>query len=316
VYFDTSKFANYGNFAKLDLDNLQSGARIEIDEDKKHPRDFVLWFLTKGSKFKGHILKWNSPWGEGWPGWHIECSAMSIKYLGENFDIHCGGVDHISIHHTNEIAQAEAATGKKWVNYWLHGEFLIMKQGKMAKSVGNFVTLKSLTDKNYDPLAFRYMCLNTHYRKKLNFDWEGLDSARNALSTLRENIRILKETDGLKTAQEKIEDYRSKFLDAINDDLNMPRALEVVWKLIREEEHINNQKKYEILLEFDKILGLDLGRIETSSKIPKEIDALIKKREEYRKKKDWEKADEVREEIRKKGYIIEDAPEGIRVKPI
>ena len=256
-------------------------------------------------------MKWDSPWGEGWPGWHIECSAMSIKYLGDTFDIHCGGIDHISIHHTNEIAQAEAATGKKWVNYWLHGEFLIMKQGKMAKSVGNFVTLKSLTDKNYDPLAFRYMCLNTHYRKKLNFDYEGLDSAQNALETLRENIRILKETDGLETAQEKIEDYRSKFLDAINDDLNMPRALEVVWKLIREEAHINNQKKYEILLEFDKILGLDLERIETSSKIPKEIDALIKKREEYRKKKDWKKADEARDKLLEKGIVLQDTAQGV-----
>ncbi|MCK4904740.1 cysteine--tRNA ligase [bacterium] len=311
VYFDTSKFKKYGDFAKLDLDNLQSGARIEIDEDKKHPRDFVLWFSTKGSKFKGHILKWNSPWGEGWPGWHIECSAMSIKYLGDTFDIHCGGIDHVSIHHTNEIAQAEAATGKKWVNYWLHGEFLIMKQGKMAKSVGDFVTLKSLTDKNYDPLAFRYMCLNTHYRKKLNFDYEGLDSARNALSTLRENIRILKETDSLETAQEKIEDYRSKFLEAINDDLNMPRALEVVWKLIREEEHINNQKKYEILLEFDKILGLDFKKIKTSSKISQEISDLIEAREEFRKKKDWKKADEARDKLLAKGIILQDTPDGI-----
>lgn len=316
VYFDTSKFTGYGILAKLDLENLKAEARTEIDEGKKHPQDFVLWFSTKGSKFKGHILKWGSPWGEGWPGWHIECSAMSMKYLGETFDIHCGGADHIPVHHTNEIAQSESATGHKWVNYWLHGEFLIMKKGKMAKSKGDFITLQTLTDKNYDTLTFRYMCLNTHYRKKLNFAFEGLDSAQNALSTLKENIRILKEKDNGQTRQGEIEDYRKKFLEAINDDLNMPKALDIIWKLIRDEKNISNQDKLRILGEFDKVLGLDLDKVEVSIKIPEEISALINKREEYRKKKDWLMADQVRDEIKQKGYVVEDSPQGIRCKPL
>ena len=310
VYFDTSKFKNYGNLAKLDLKSLKAGARTEIDEEKKHPGDFVLWFSTKGSKFKGHILKWDSPWGEGWPGWHIECSAMSMKYLGEHFDIHCGGIDHVSIHHTNEIAQSESATGKKWVNYWLHGEFLVMKKGKMAKSKGGFVTLNTLIEENYDPLAFRYMCLNTHYRKKMNFAFEGLDSAQNTLSTLRENIRMLKEKDDGETKQGEIKDYREKFLKAINDDLNIPKTLDVIWKLIRDEKNISNQDKYEMLLEFDKILGLDLDKVRLSIKIPKEISDLIKKREEYRKKKEWGKADQIRNQLLKEGIILQDTSKG------
>lgn len=316
VYFDTSKFSGYGNLAKQNLEDLKAGARIEVDEGKKHPRDFVLWFSTKGSKFKGHILKWDSPWGEGWPGWHLECSAMSMKYLGEHFDIHCGGVDHIPIHHTNEIAQSEAATGKKWVNYWVHGEFLLMKRGKMAKSTGDFLTLRALIEKNYDPLAYRYMCLITHYRKKLNFAFEGLESAQKALSTLRENIRVLKERKEGETHPRRIEEYREKFLRAINDDLNMPKALEIIWKLIREEKNISSRDKYELLLQFDKALGLNLDKVELSVEIPEEIGELIRRRQAYRDKKDWESADKIREEIKKKGYIIEDTPHGVRCKKI
>ena len=218
------------------------------------------------------------------------------------------------MHHTNEIAQSESATGNKWVNYWLHGEFLIMKKGKMAKSKGVFVTLKTLIEENYDPLVFRYMCLNTHYRKKMNFAWEGLDSAQNTLSTLRENLRILKEKDNGKTKRGKIEDYRKKFLKAINDDLNMPKALDVVWNLIRDEKNISNRDKYKVLLEFDKVLGLDLENIEVSIKIPKEISNLIKKREEYRKKKDWQKADQIRKQLLKKGIILRDTFEGTVLK--
>ena len=311
VYFDTSKFNNYGNLAKLELGSLKAVARTEIDEEKKHPRDFVLWFSTKGSKFKGHILKWASPWGEGWPGWHIECSAMSMKYLGENFDIHCGGIDHIPVHHPNEIAQSESATGKKWVNYWLHGEFLIMKKEKMSKSTGGFITLNTLIDENYDPLAYRYMCLNTHYRKKMNFAFEGLDSARNALSALMENIKILKEKKEGETKQGKIEDYKGEFLEAINNDLNMPKALDVIWKLIREEGNIANQDKYEMLIDFDKVFGLDLGKTEDRLEIPQEITDLISKREEYRNKKDWKMADEVRNELFNKGIILQDTPQGV-----
>ncbi|MBN2190641.1 MAG: cysteine--tRNA ligase, partial [Candidatus Aureabacteria bacterium] len=183
LYFDIEKFADYGKLSGLSLQDLRAGARIEVDANKKNPHDFVLWF-TK-SKHGNQDMQWESPWGRGFPGWHIECSAMSMKYLGEHIDIHCGGIDHINVHHTNEIAQSEAATGKKWVDFWLHGEFLIMDKGKMSKSAGEFTTLNTLTDKGFDPLDFRYLCLGAHYRTQLAFSYEALESARNGLKNLR-----------------------------------------------------------------------------------------------------------------------------------
>jgi len=320
VYFDTSKLKDYGkltgmNFEKLN-ETLKAGARVEFNPQKRNITDFGLWLFSP--KDKKRQMEWNSPWGVGFPGWHIECSAMSMKYLGETFDIHCGGADHPPIHHTNEIAQSEAATGKIFVNFWLHGAFLVFgKKMKMAKSEGEIVTVKTLIEKGFDPLAFRYLCLTAHYRSQLVFTWESLKAAQNALFTLREHMRRLSENlEKTKIKTSKAEEYRKKFLEAANDDLNMPKALTIVWKLVRNEKEMSNREKYELLLEFDKILALDLDREVTQEKLPQEIEELIKKREEARKKKDWETADKLREKIKKLGYLLEDTPKGVRWRKI
>ena len=320
VYFDTSKFKSYGQLARLKLKGLKAGVRVGIDLNKKNPRDFVLWFSTKGSKFKNHILKWQSPWEEGWPGWHIECSAMSMAYLGEHFDIHCGGIDHIPVHHTNEIAQSEAATGKKWVNYWLHGNFLVMgksKTSKMAKSAGGFITLQSLIDKGYDPLIYRYLCLTAHYRSELIFTWQNLDAAQNAFDSLKNKVLEVKENLEIKdTRTEKITKYKKEFLKIINDDLDMPKALALLWEVLKvSEDELQNNEKYALILNFDKVFGLDLDRVKKIKiKVPKEIQKLLKEREKARKNKNFKLADKIREQIRKQGYVIEDTTIGPEVK--
>jgi cysteinyl-tRNA synthetase len=253
----------------------------------------------------------------GFPGWHIECSAMSMKYLGESFDIHCGGIDHIPIHHTNEIAQSEAATGKKFVNYWLHGAFLVMgKKEKMAKSAGNILTLQALIDKGFDPLDYRYLCLTAHYRSELEFSWESLKAARKSLLKLREKIEEFRE----KAKKEKnesdpkiVKKYQEAFLEAINDDLNMPKALSIVWDLIKTKEKISAKDRLRLLFEFDKVLGLNLEK-EKKGEIPEEIEKLVEEREEARKKGDFKKADEIREKIKSMGYLVEDTKDGPKIK--
>ena len=222
VYFDVSKFKDYGKLAKLKLKKLKPGARIEVDPDKKNPRDFILWFTIKGSKFKGHILKWKSPWGEGWPGWHIECSAMSMKYLGDHFDIHTGGEDHIPVHHTNEIAQSESATGKKFVNYWMHESFLTSKGEKISKSKGYLYTLTELEKIGFSGLDYRYFNLATHYRKPLNFSWKNLESAKNSYQRLKNIISEIKDDGKIN------KEYIKKFKEIINDDLNISKYLQVL----------------------------------------------------------------------------------------
>lgn len=307
VYFDTSKFKDYGKLANLNLEELKAGARIEVDENKKHPRDFVLWFVEGGSKFKGHLLSWNSPWGEGWPGWHIECSAMSIKYLGEQFDIHTGGEDHIPVHHTNEIAQSEGATGKKpWVKFWMHTSFLTFGGKKVSKSSGGLYTISELEKKGFNPLDFRYLCLLTHYKKNLNFSEENLESAKTAYVRLKNKISELKD-DG-KTNKE----YLEEFEDAMNYDLNTPKALQILWKLLGDEK---SEGKIQTIKKMDLALGLDLMKKE-KVKISKEVLELVKEREEARDKKDWKKSDELREKIKKLGYEIADSSEGSKVRKI
>ncbi len=324
VCFDIAKFKHYGELAKLNMDELQAGARIKVDTEKRNPHDFVLWFTE--SKFKNHLLNWKSPWGEeGYPGWHIECSAMSIKYLGEQFDIHCGGIDHIPVHHTNEIAQSEAATGKHpWVKYWLHGEFLVLDKEKMSKSLGNLITLTSLQEQGFDPLDYRYLCLNTHYRIPMAFTVEALQAAKNAFSGLKDRILDLKKHPSSKGDAEKYEDA---FLEDINDDLNMPKALATMWGLVK-DENLGNKEKLATLMKFDKVLGLGLDKIKgqtIQSKdnkitftydaiIKEELIALIDKREELRKAKKFAESDAVRKEIESKGYILEDSKEGVKVK--
>ncbi len=307
LYYDISKYKDYAKLGKLKLDEQKAGARVEIDVEKRNPQDFVLWFTE--SKFKGHIMLWDSPWGTGWPGWHLECSAMSMKYLGDHFDIHCGGVDHIQVHHTNEIAQSEGATGKKWVNYWLHGEFLVSDKGKMAKSAGEFITLATLIDKGYDPLVYRYFCLTAHYRSKLSFSYDALESAKNSFNSFKERILEIKENLASKP---KDNDYKWKFADAVADDLNMPIALSVVWDVIKDKD-IGNNEKYELLLDFDKVLGFDIKdfkRTEISGGIQK----LVDEREAARKAKDFKKSDEIRDKLKAQGIVLEDTPQGVRWK--
>jgi cysteinyl-tRNA synthetase len=316
VYFDTSKLKDYGeltgmNFERLN-ENLKAGARVEFIPGKRNVTDFGLWFFSP--KDRKRQMEWDSPWGVGFPGWHIECSAMSMKYLGEHFDIHCGGIDHIPVHHTNEIAQSQAVTGKPLANFWLHGAFLVFAKGvRMGKSEGNIITVQNLTEDGYDPLAFRYLCLTAHYRSELVFTMDSLKAAQSALFTLREHLRKLGgnlEGDAKETP--KAEEYRKGFLGAFDDDLDAPKALTTVWKLVRDEKTLSDREKYNLLIEFDKILALDLTKELTVEKLPQGAEDLIKKREEARKRKDWETADRLRERLREMGIIIEDTAQGAR----
>jgi cysteinyl-tRNA synthetase len=315
IYFDTSKLKNYGRLWPKKME-LKAGARIEMVPGKKNPTDFALWkFTPPGVKRQ---MEWDSPWGRGFPGWHTECVVMSIKELGIPFDIHCGGVDHILIHHTNEIAQAEAAFGKILANFWLHGEFLILGKEKMAKSKGKIFTLSELIEKGFNPLAYRYFCLGTHYRKKLQFSWQALKASQNALNNLYQRILEIKEKKVLHFSRSrKVEDrdfYREKFLELINDDLNMPKALALTWKLIDDKKN-SVEEKYSLLIDFDKVFGLDLAKVK-KPKIPEKIKKLVKIREEYRKKGDFKSADEIRKKIKEMGYWVEDTKEGPKIKKL
>jgi len=318
VYFDTSKLKDYGKLAQLDKQDLQAGARIEVDQNKKNPHDFVLWF-TK-SKFldnpelaegEDQEMQWDSPWGRGYPGWHIECSAMSMKYLGNQMDIHCGGIDHIPVHHTNELAQAEGATGKKlWVKYWMHGNFLVLKdKEKMAKSGENFLTLQALMEKGYDPLDYRYFCLQAHYRKELRFDWEGMEAARTGLRRLRDKVCRLNQS----TKGEINQFHMEKFEAAINDDLNLPEALAATWGLL-DDSSISDADKLATVKEFDKVLGLNSDKM-TDFCIPENIQKLVIERDKARAEKDWATSDKLRDEIQAAGFIVKDGTCGTEVEP-
>ncbi len=302
LIFDTSKAKDYTKLGNLNLEELKQGARVERDPERKNSSDFALWITNQPN----HIMQWDSPWGRGFPGWHIECSAMSTKYLGEQFDIHTGGEEHIPIHHTNEIAQTEAATKKRpWVKYWLHLRWLTLKEGKMSKSEGNVYTISDLGEKGYSPLDFRYLTLLTHYRKKLAFSLEVLDSAKNAYDRLKNIILELKtKKDSNKTKNT----YEKEFLSGLNDDLNTPQAVSVLWNVLRDKE-LGSKEKLELLYKFDEVLGLDLKNIK-EEKIPKEIKGLAEKRLKAREDKDWEESDKLRDEISSKGYEIKDSKEG------
>ncbi len=315
VYFDTSKLTDYGKLAMLDVAGLEEGKRIQFSSEKKNKTDFALWkFSPKGQKRQ---MEWDSPWGKGFPGWHIECSAMSKKFLGDTFDIHCGGIDHIPIHHTNEIAQSEACNGKPFVHYWLHGAFLDDVTGKMSKSKGDFLRLKLLTDKGYSPVDYRYMLLGTHYRKRLIFSWELLDSAKNARSRLMNKINELREnkdTD-FTDSTDTVNIYKQRFLEAINDDLNMPEGLAVMWDTLR-EENLSAKAKLELMYDFDKVFGLDLGKEESAATVPEEVMSLVNQRTEAKKTKDFKLADELRAKVKEMGYEIVDKKDGAEVKTI
>lgn len=311
LIYDTSKFKKYADFAKLKLEKQKAGARVEVDPEKKNPWDFALWITNQPT----HIMQWDSPWGRGFPGWHIECSAMSMKYLGETFDIHTGGVDHIPVHHTNEIAQSEAATGKKFVRYWLHNEFVLVEGQKMSKSLENIFTMKDIIRNRFDPLSLRYLFLTSHYRSQINFTWDSLTAAQNTLFTLRAQMLFLRKPDRKKSNPKKIKKYREKFLGYINDDLNIPYAISLMWDLIRKEKEINNRDKLKLILDFDKVFGLRLKEVKKKRKIlSKEARELIEEREKARKRNDWKKADEIRERLRSMGIILEDTKEGVKWK--
>ena len=314
LYFDIARFPDYGKLAMLDQQDLRAGARVEVDQGKRNPFDFALWF-TK-SKFEHQAMLWDSPWGRGYPGWHIECSAMSMKYLGEYFDIHCGGIDHVPVHHTNEIAQSEAATGRKWVNYWLHGEFLLMGREKMAKSAGNFITLSTLTEKGYDPLDFRYFCLGAHYRTQLVFTFEGLDAARTSRRGLMERIAQLKAeaTPGAQEPAGKALDYLKDFETHVADDLNMPRCLADLWTLLRDPE-VPAAQKLGLALRMDRVFGLDLGSAkEQELKLDAEATALLEERHQARRAGNFKRSDEIRAILRERGIEVQDGPQGQKVR--
>ncbi len=315
VYFSIDTFPAYGRMARLKLDQLSSGARIEVDENKRNPKDFVLWF-TKG-KFENQTMKWDSPWGVGYPGWHLECSAMSMKYLGESFDIHCGGIDHVSVHHTNEIAQSEAATGKEWVKYWVHGEFLIDETGKMSKSKGDFLTISLLKEKGYDALDYRYFCLTGHYRSQLIFSWDALSAARSGRTNLKKQVAsLIQETGGKKTeiSSDAAQAVLDEFNGHITTDLHVPQALAVLWKLMKDKD-ITSGEKLSLIEMMDSIFALDLLKEEKkeSEPIPQEILDLVQKRAEAKKARDFALADSLRDEIGEKGYTVKDTKDGAEI---
>lgn len=318
IYFDTVKFESMGfKYGELStLDQMKVGARLEPNKEKKNLRDFALWkFSPQGERRQ---MEWDSPWGVGFPGWHIECSAMSIKYLGDQFDLHLGGEDLRSTHHPNEIAQAEGATGKHpFVTTWVHGAFLLVDSGRMGKSLGNAYTVADMVAKKIDPLALRYFYLTGHYRRQINFTWEALGAAASALTKLREIYLSAKSDQGERTALSseklsKIEDYQAEFRQALENDLNMPEALAVVWEVAK--SNISNYDKVDLLTQFDGVLGLNLmvdGRGKMANeKIPEQVDKLIEQREAVRKMRNYSEADKIRQDIEKLGYRVEDLPRG------
>ena len=310
IYFDTSKLNDYYVLTNHKIDDMVVGVRdgVEEDKNKKNQADFVLWF-TK-SKFDDQELKWDSPWGYGYPGWHIECSGISLKYLGENLDIHCGGVDNIFPHHTNEIAQSESYLGHKWCNYWIHGEHLNDKSGKMSKSKGEFLTISLLEEKGYDPIVYRFMCLNSHYRKVLVFSYEALDNAKNAYQKLINKIKSIRENLSGSIDEKVILQYKNQFKKALEDDLNTSLALTTLYDVLKDEK-ISNNTKIELVNDFDKVLSLSLIK---ENKIDTELENYILNKIEERKQakinKNYELADQIRKELEKKGIIIKDTREG------
>lgn len=320
LYFDISKLPSYGMLSGKNLDGEKAGARISVDEEKKNPFDFAIWKKAP----KNHIMQWDSPWGRSYPGWHIECSAMSRKYLGEQFDIHTGGVDHIPIHHENEIAQSLGHNGKIPANYWMHGEFLLVDNGKMSKSLGNVYTISELEERGFDALDYRYFCLNSSYRSKLNFTFEGLKSAKKGLERLRNCVKTHSFSNS-DVSDEEINEYRKRFLEAMNDDLDSPAALSIIWEIARKEK---KSKKYAGLIgEMDEIMGLDISmekilerEHKEEEKIKQGLDVDVKKliceREVARQHKEWEKADKIRAELEKKGIRIKDTREKIKIEKI
>jgi len=310
IYFDTSKFKDYTKLSHQNLEALQEGARVERNPEKRNPTDFALWkFSPKDAKRQ---MEWDSPWGVGFPGWHLECSAMSMKFLGDQLDIHCGGTDHIDVHHTNEIAQSEAATGKAFFNFWMHGAFLIITGGKkMAKSAENFLTLENAFIKNeINPLAYRFAAFLTHYRKPMEFSDEGIEAARNGLLHLQNQVRqVVAEGNGNDGTIST--EHKDKFRTAVNDDLNMPRAMAVVQEMLKSS--LSHTEKLATILDFDQVLGLNLGQLDQEQTLPEAVQKRVDARTKARKSKDFATSDRLRAEIEAMGYLVQDTKDGMKV---
>ncbi len=312
VYFAIGRFPDYGRLALLDLDNLRAGSRVDVDARKSNPLDFALWFSN--SKFPNQIMQWDSPWGRGFPGWHIECSAMAVKYLGDRVDIHMGGIDHIPVHHTNEIAQSEACLGHRWVNYWMHCDFLVLKEVKMSKSSGQFLRLASVEEHGIAPIHFRYFCLGAHYRSSLVFSWESLEAARNAFESLKN--RVIGWTVQLRSKRQKqspaatsrADEYAARFWRYIEDDINVPAALGVMWEMAKDAA-LTPDLQLKLMGEFDSVLGLGVSEFERPELQPEDRE-LIERRNDARRSWDWRTADAIRDELLKKGIQLMDTPEG------
>ncbi len=312
IYYDISKFPEYGKLSRLNLDEQQAGARVEVNEEKRHPADFAVWKKAP----KEHIMQWPSPWGMGYPGWHIECSAMGLKYLGEYIDIHTGGVDHIPVHHENEIAQSCGYLGHEAVHVWMHGEFMNVDGGKMSKSLKNCYTLAELKEKGYSPLDFRYFCLNAHYHQKLNFTFEGMDSAKKSLSNLRAAVKKHKGGEG-EVNERMLAAFKNRFDEAVNDDLNIPKALGILWELAKVKTP--SDAVYRLILDFDTITALDLDK-EPEPEAVKEpeidpvLDAEVKEqialRAQAKKEKNYAEADRIRKALADRGILLIDTPQG------
>ena len=304
IYFDTSKLKNYGILSGKKIEDQKAGARVDFDQNKKNISDFALWIKAP----ENHIMKWDTFFGKCYPGWHLECSAMGYKYLGEEFDIHTGGIDHIPIHHENEIAQAQGFCGKIPARFWMHVNFLTVNGGKMSKSLNNLYTLEDLKEKGYEPLTYRMFNFTSNYRNKINFTWEAMDAAKTALSRLREGY--LKHSEGTeKVSKEELSELENRFHEAINDDLNMPMAMSIVWDIIRKP---NKSKDYQnLLLKFDEVLGLDLKNYQKEeNEIPEDIQELVNQRNQARSNKNWAESDRIRDILITKGYTVKDSKEG------
>lgn len=311
IYFDVSKLDNYGILSGINLKDQKAGARVGVDKEKRNPYDFALWIKAP----ENHLMKWESPWGLSYPGWHIECSTMGKKYLGEEFDIHTGGVDLIPTHHENEIAQSKGCTGKIPARYWMHGEFLLINGGKMSKSLNNVYQVEDIIKRGYSPLAYKLFCFASHYRNKLNFTWEGIEVADKALIKLKE--AYAKHNEGKeKISTEEIDNFKNRFLQAINDDLNMPMAMSVVWEVAKNSQ--KSKQLAEVLLDFDRVLGLKINeKIEQKlQEIPEKISELLEQRNIARSNKDWAESDRLRDLIVESGYIVKDSKEGTIVQKV
>jgi len=310
IYYDIAKFPQYGVLSGAKLDAQKAGARVDVNDEKHHPADFAIWKKAP----KEHIMQWESPWGMGYPGWHIECSAMGLKYLGEYFDIHTGGVDHIPIHHENEIAQTCGLLGHPAAKFWMHGEFMLVDSGKMSKSLGNTYTVEQLIEKGYTPLDFRYFCLNAHYHQKLNFTFDGMDSAKKSLANLRSTIQ--KHKGAGKGDESKVAEFVAQFEDAINDDINIPKALGVVWNMARFEEKSDDM--FNAILKCDQVLALDLGHVEeekenaVSDELAREVEEQIALRAQAKKDKNYAEADRIRNDLAARGIVLVDTPQGVK----